>query len=318
MEKPKMKEFTERRLLVVDDEPNIVNAVRRELHMPPFDFSAYTIDGYTDPVLALQRASEVAYDAVISDYRMPTMDGITFLRELTRMQPDCMRLVLSGQSDLETLARLVNESRIYRFIAKPWNTHYLKAALAQSLDYGEVLRENRQLVGLATARGLSPVAGMEPGRVLIVDDDRAVVSSLSRALRPPLDNDSLFVAIRDEAGPWVAMVGEARIHVAHSAAEALRMAETTNFSCIVSDFRMPEMNGVELLKRFAARQPDCTRILISGQIEHDDLLLAINQAHIFAFLDKPWTDHDLKTSVLLGLARHSILLENQRLAGAYE
>jgi response regulator RpfG family c-di-GMP phosphodiesterase len=308
-----MQESAERRILVVDDEPNIVNAVRRELHAPPFDFSAYAIDGYTDPVLALQRASEVAYDAVISDYRMPTMDGIAFLCELARMQPDCMRLVLSGQSDFGTLARLVNESRIYRFIAKPWNAHYLKAALAQSLDYGEVLRENRRLVGLAAAHGLAPAAGAETGQVLIVDDDRAVVNSLSRALRPPLGDDGLFVAIRDEAGPGAAMVGEASIHAAHSAAEALRMAEATDFSCIVSDFRMPEMNGVELLKRFAARQPDCTRILISGQIERDDLLLAINQAHIFAFLDKPWTDHDLKAGVLLGLSRHRMLLENRRL-----
>lgn len=313
-----MRESTKRRILVVDDEPNIVNAVRRELHAPPFDFSAYAIDGYADPVLALQRASEVVYDAVISDFRMPTMDGIAFLRELACMQPDCMRLVLSGQSDLETLARLVNESRIYRFIAKPWNAHYLKAALAQSLDYGEVLRENHRLVGLAAERGLSPAVSMETDRVLIVDDDRAVANSLSRALRPPLGNDGLFAAIREEAGPSAVLVGEASIHAAHSAAEALRMAETTDFSCIVSDFRMPEMNGGELLKRFAARQPDCTRILISGQIERDDLLLAVNQAHIFAFLDKPWTDHDLKASVLLGLARHRILLENRRLAEAYE
>lgn len=304
-----------RRILLVDDEPNIVNAVRRELLAPPFDFSAYTIEGYNDPRLALQRACEVAFDAVISDYRMPGMDGIEFLGELAQLQPDCMRIVLSGQSDMDTLARLVNESRIYRFIAKPWNAHYLKVALTQTLDYGEVLRENRRLVARAAADGLDlPDAAIAP--LLIVDDDSGVLNSLSRALRPHLQTDGLAAAIAGETGHGHdagLAVGRVDIRTAPSAAAALRLAGNESFSCVISDFRMPEMNGVELLQRFAQLQPDCSRILISGQIEQDDLRLAINQAHIFAFIDKPWSEFQLKTNVLLALSRYRMLQENRRL-----
>lgn len=310
------------RILLVDDEPNIVNAVRRELLAPPFDFSAYMIEGYSDPRLALQRACEVAYDAVISDYRMPGMDGIEFLGELAQLQPDCMRIVLSGQSDMDTLARLVNESRIYRFIAKPWHVHYLKVALTQTLDYGKVLRENRRLVAQAAADGQAlPDTGDAADAViaplLIVDDDSGVLNSLSRALRLHLQTDGLVAAIAGEAGyghDAGLAIGRVDIRTAPSAAAALHLAGSESFSCVISDFRMPEMNGVELLKRFAQLQPDCSRILISGQIEQDDLRLAINQAHIFAFIDKPWSGFQLKMNVLLALSRYRMLQENRRLA----
>lgn len=143
---PAPTEHPEYAVLVVDDEPGIVNAIRRELNTPPLGRYRYAVEGFSDPAHALERAREKAFAVVISDYRMPGMSGLDFLKALYEIQPDCMRIVLSGQSDMDTLARLVNESRIYRFIAKPWSAHYLKAVLAQTLDYGEVLHENRRLV----------------------------------------------------------------------------------------------------------------------------------------------------------------------------
>ena len=77
---------------------------------------------------------------------------------------------------------------------------------------------------------------------------------------------------------------------------------------------MPEMNGIDLLTRFVALQPNCARILISGGIGKGELIAAIDSAVIFAFIDKPWTDFELKMQIALALSQRRMLLENQRLA----
>jgi DNA-binding NtrC family response regulator len=92
------------------------------------------------------------------------------------------------------------------------------------------------------------------------------------------------------------------------------MAKAVTFSCILADFRMPEMNGVELLQRFADEQPDCARMLISGQISQEQLISAVDLAHIFGFISKPWQDFELKSSIAQALAYRRLQLENRLLA----
>lgn len=314
-----MKELQERRILVVDDEPNIVSAVQRELNSPPFVRYRYTVEGFTEPLRALERAKEQVFDAVISDYRMPAMDGLEFLKALSRIQPDCARIVLSGQTDIESLIQMVNETHIYRFLPKPWHDYYLKGSIAQALDYSAALIENNKLAGLALQHNI-PIPPLEENDVeqlLIVDDDPGVLSSLSRVLTHHSRVDDLFTAIRSEVssqhGP-VLREGSLSVQVTPSPLYALKMAENVNFSCIIADYKMPEMNGIDLLQRFSDLQPDCQRILISGQISEENLILAVDSAHIFAFVDKPWSDFELKACIALALARRKMLRENRLLA----
>ena len=141
-----MKDLQERRILVLDDEPNIVSAVRRELNSPPFVRYRYAVEGFTDPLQALERARAQVFDAVISDYRMPGMDGIEFLKNLAHIQPNCARIVLSGQTDMQALIQMVNETHVYRFIPKPWHDYYLKGSVAQAIKFNSVVLENKQLL----------------------------------------------------------------------------------------------------------------------------------------------------------------------------
>jgi DNA-binding NtrC family response regulator len=309
-----------RHILVVDDELGILHAVERELKGRSLGRYAFNVAGFTDPRQALAAAERQTFDAVISDFRMPGMDGLEFLKALAIIQPDCPRLVLSGQTDMDSLVRMVNETHIYRFIAKPWPAYMLQAALTQAIDYAETLAENRRLAEAARQRQLSELLP-EPAAVeqlLIVDDDMGVLNSLARVLTHHSKSDGLFAAILAEqhGQPRRQTLAEDRISVqiTPSPAYALQMAERVAFSCIIADYRMPEMNGVELLQRFAARQPDCSRILISGQIGETELAQAIQQAHIFAFVEKPWSDFELKANIALALAQHRLQLENRWLA----
>lgn len=137
------------RILLVDDEENILKALRRLLSTSPicFDGENYRpeIRTFTSPVEALEFARLYPIDLVISDYRMPAMDGVAFLKAFREHQPDAARLILSGYADLNGLIGAINEAQIQRFLSKPWNDYELVTAVAQALAYRRLLLENREL-----------------------------------------------------------------------------------------------------------------------------------------------------------------------------
>lgn len=145
------------RLLLVDDEPNILSALTRVLGSRRGGGDAepsYQIESFDKPTAALERASDQAFDLVISDYRMPGMDGVEFLRRLVQLQPSIARLILSGYADLEALIGAINHVQIFRFIGKPWHEVELRQTVAQALQQRELTRENQRLADLLrVARG---------------------------------------------------------------------------------------------------------------------------------------------------------------------
>lgn len=308
-----------RRVLVVDDEQNIVNAVRRELHTPPLGRYRYEVEGFSDPLQALERIKAQQFDAVVSDFRMPGMTGLELLKAVADLQPECARLVLSGQTDMDALVRMVNESHIYRFIPKPWHDYFLKSSVAQAIEFNSALQENRRLADLVRSRNIAlpSLAETDVEHILIVDDDPGVLASLSRVLSSHNQVDDLFNAIRAEIAQREAPALEeakASVQVTTSPFEALKLADQTLFSCVLADFKMPGMNGIQLLEQFADRQPYCARILVSGQLGQNDLIDAVDTAHIFGYVAKPWQDYELKACVAQALAHRRMTLENRFLA----
>lgn len=140
------------RVMLVDDEESILKSLKRVLRLAPCTFGGKTfpleVETYTSPEAALEAARRESYDLFISDYRMPIMDGIAFLKATKEIQPDAARLILSGYADLNALVRAVNEVGIDRFISKPWNDYELMSAIGQALAHRELLLENRQLANL--------------------------------------------------------------------------------------------------------------------------------------------------------------------------
>ncbi len=140
------------RILIVDDETSILNALKRLLRHAPCSYGkrVFNIEAVTcsSPIAALEIARNEEFELFISDYRMPEMDGIEFLKGAKALQPDAARLILSGYADLNALVRAVNEVGIERFIGKPWNDYELLSAIAQALAHRELLLENRQLADL--------------------------------------------------------------------------------------------------------------------------------------------------------------------------
>ena len=164
------------RIMIVDDEVEILKSLRRLLRVAPCTYGNKTfnleVESFSVPAEALERARHEEFDLFISDFRMPGMDGIEFLKGTKELQPDAARLILSGYADLNALVRAVNEVGIERFIGKPWNDYDLMSAIGQALAHRELLLENRQLANLVRLEmgdttpeqlEVERLEGMEPG-----------------------------------------------------------------------------------------------------------------------------------------------------------
>jgi len=139
------------RILLVDDEPNVMAALRRALHAIPID----ELDGerpevemYTSTEEALRRIRTMPVDMILSDYRMPEMSGVEFLEQAIQAQPDVARLILSAYADLNAVMNAINKVQVFRFISKPWHDIELKSAVVQALATRTLTIENRRLADI--------------------------------------------------------------------------------------------------------------------------------------------------------------------------
>lgn len=139
-------------ILAIDDEENVLNALRRVLLRCPELDGRCQFESFSAPDMALLRAREHRFDLVISDYRMPLMDGLSFLRAFREVQPEAVCIMLSGQADMDGLISAINEVRIYRFLYKPWQEYELCSAVSSALAYQHLLAENQRLADEVRAR----------------------------------------------------------------------------------------------------------------------------------------------------------------------
>jgi len=144
------------RILILDDEPHVLSALKRTLSQRESEDSVnYQVEIFSDAEAALARLYESAFDAVLSDYRMAGMNGVEFLTKVRAIQPDAVRIILSGYADLEALITAINEAEIFRFVSKPWIDYELKILLKQAIETRELLMENQRLADvIRVERGL--------------------------------------------------------------------------------------------------------------------------------------------------------------------
>ncbi|MBJ7309276.1 response regulator [Rugamonas sp. CCM 8940] len=146
------------RLLLVDDEPAVLAALRRSLRLA-FDDSALQIETCGDPFAALERVCVCEFDIVLSDFMMPRLTGGALLQALKEVAPDTVRLMLSGSTEFSTAMSAINEAGVLRFIPKPWQAAELEEALRLAMARrAELLAERaeRQRRAAEAAAGLSP------------------------------------------------------------------------------------------------------------------------------------------------------------------
>jgi two-component system NtrC family sensor kinase len=141
---PQLKEAA---VLIVDDDEHVRRALKRVLKRTRCRL--YEAPD-ADSALALLQAESV--NVVVSDYRMPGMSGVEFLRIVKERWPRVQRVLLTGQADTAAIEEAVNKSEIFRFIWKPWDDGHLLLTIQSAIDQHWLLEENVRLSDLLTQR----------------------------------------------------------------------------------------------------------------------------------------------------------------------
>ncbi len=134
-------------ILCVDDEPSILSALRRL-----FRAHGFAVVAAESGQAGLDLLETEPIDLVISDMRMPHMDGVVFLEHVRQRKPDILRLLLTGYADLASITGAINRGEIYRYIAKPWDDNDIILTVQDALDRTALLQEKRRLEALVTAQ----------------------------------------------------------------------------------------------------------------------------------------------------------------------
>ncbi len=129
------------KVLFVDDDKNILASFKRRLGQR---FDIATVPGGAQGLEVLENEGPVA--VVISDQRMPGMDGIRFLGEVKKRAPDTVRMMLTGNTDLTTAIKAVNEGSIFRFFTKPCPPEDMASAIEAGLKQYNLVRAERDLL----------------------------------------------------------------------------------------------------------------------------------------------------------------------------
>ena len=121
-----------RRILLLDDELNVLMALQRSMRAQLKHLDLDT-EIFTNPYEALERICMCDFDVAISDYHMPQMSGVAFLQALKDVAPNTVRMMLTASTEFETAMSAINEAHVFRFIPKPWQLEDLNGNITEAL-----------------------------------------------------------------------------------------------------------------------------------------------------------------------------------------
>src|SRR5438445_764702 len=254
-------------VLIVDDDLALLQALPEALRLR---MGEVTVDTADSAAAALDRIAARDYDAIVTDIKMPGMDGLALLTEIRTRRPDTPILMITGHGE-HTLAIQALRGGAYDFIHKPIDRDQIVGSLHRAIaDHARTRRvKDRQLALERCAAELEQIAeqlGRQQARVLIVDDDPALLQALPQALR--------------------LRMGGVKIDTANSAEAALDLIAAQDYDAIVTDIKMPGIDGLELLAEIRTQRPDTPTVMITGHGEHDLVVQAL-RGGAYDFIQKP-------------------------------
>ncbi len=242
------------RILFVDDEERILNALKTVFR------GKYHVLTALNGREALDFVRRFRIPVICSDQRMPGMLGVELLRQTRELSPDSVRILLTGYSDLASIAGSINDGEVHRFISKPWDNQELQRIIGEAVTLGE-----QSLAAAALAPELVHSAPVRPpASILVLDAGRYVYQALSRGMG----------------------VGCEIIH-AESISRALEVLSVREVAALVVDIDGDAQNCLLFMNLLKRRYPEILVIVLTGASDSELMIQLINQAQVFRFANKP-------------------------------
>ncbi len=278
--------MTALRIMVVDDDPALLEALPETLRLR---MNGVTVDTADSAAAALDRIASQNYDAIVTDIKMPGMDGLALLSEIRARRPDTPILIITGHGE-HALAVQALRGGANDFIQKPIDRDHFVASLRRAIQAHEQNRRarDRQAALKRCASELEEIAeklGGEQAHVLIVDDDPALLEALPEALR--------------------LRMGGVTVETADSAAAALDRMAARDYDAILADIKMPGMDGLALLSEIRRRQPDTPILMITGHGDYDLAVRAL-RGGAYDFIQKPIDREHVVASLHEAIRAHAL------------
>ena len=136
----KMADTSKYKILIVDDEQDNLQLLYRTLRRD------YDVTRAQGPLEALEILKDNNFNCILSDHKMPDMDGVEFLKRSADLYPDTIRLLVTAYSDVEILMNAINYAKIYRYIKKPYSPEELLHIVQLALEYYQLREDNKKLI----------------------------------------------------------------------------------------------------------------------------------------------------------------------------
>jgi two-component system, probable response regulator PhcQ len=177
-------------VLLVDDDPHLLSALRRALRFEPYEVLLAETAGAALWLLASSRV-----DVLVTDQRMPGMSGAEFLAKVRAEYPHVISIMLTGHADLATAISAINAGEVYRFFTKPCDAGSLAAAIRQALQLKTLIRQTRQLLDTVRRQAVELGAG---GTIGDDADGEGAASAIVYEADATVDLDALIREIEAE------------------------------------------------------------------------------------------------------------------------
>ncbi|MDD4964010.1 MAG: response regulator [Gallionella sp.] len=260
-------------LLLIDDEERILRSLRMLF------FTQYNVKMTTDPQDAIRILREEKVHVIISDQRMPVMQGSELLRIARETSPATMRILLTGYSDLNASIASVNEGEVFRYLLKPWLGDEVKKVVAEAVSIAEASFAVQSQVSTSPV-----IRSTQKPRVLIMDHDE----STTKIVHEILEDRCEIV--------W-----------ACDAQHAMEELAKQDISVVISDLMLGDTNVSYILKTIKQLNPQTQCIVVTSFNDTSRLIELINQAQITRYIAKPVSRKTLERNLESMLERFQML-----------
>lgn len=262
-------------VLCVDDEPNILAALRRTLRA--LDVVVVSATGGDE---ALELLDRVQVDVVVSDMRMPGIDGAQLLEQVHERWPQTARILLTGYADTASAAAAINRGRIFRYLQKPWHDDELRGAVHEGLERIALQRERDRLLELTKAQNgeLQALNTTLEARVEARTADLAAAND--KLQRRYLKTVKVFSNLLELRSGLLAGHGRRVADTARDVARAMALPEEQVLQIFVAgllhDVGMIGLDDRALAKPFALLTPEERTIYQEHPLRAEQSLLALD------------------------------------------